>query len=151
MQHKPLDILKRSEARLAAVKAFYANEINERKKEPLTLALEIISYYHEENRKRKIDEKFLSELIEGTLEHEEEINKKIKENLGKDWSIERLGIVLHAIVKLATYELMALHKTPYKVIINEYIDIAHSYVDEKETKFVNGILDTIARQVRNDE
>ena len=56
---------------------------------------------------------------------------------------------MHAIISLAIYEFSFCKKTPFKVIINEYVSIARMYLDNNNTGFVNGILDSLAKKIRN--
>lgn len=147
----PEEIIKKSEARYAAIKAIYANEINQPKRKADLLVLDIISLYHEETDElagRAIDKKFLNKLVVGVDENIDKIDDVIKEYIGSNWSIERLGPVLLSILRVAIFELMTQMNTPYKVIINEYLNIANAYFDEKEAGFVNGVLDKIAHKVR---
>lgn len=148
---KPHDIVKKSESRLAAVKALYANEINDEKQDSFALALNIISYYHDENKEHPLNEKFLGELLEGVQKNLNDIDASIRAKLAKDWNIERIGDVIRSILRAAIYELKYSSNIPYKVIINEYIEVAREFCDEKEVKFVNGILDKVAHEVREIE
>lgn len=146
----------KSESRLAAVKAFYAFEINNEafaNQNNATIELEvkdvIYNYREDEDLKgSKMDESFLKELAQGTLDNLPILDDKIRGNIGKGWSMERLGPVLRSIIRIGTYELMQYQKTPMKVIIDEYVKITKGFFDEKEVGFVNGILDKIAHEVR---
>ena len=155
-KEKPVGILRRSEARMAAVKALYANEINSSVAEdtdPWAITLGIISSYDAEGAdhhfKVRPDEKFLAKIIAGVFENLDAIDTIIKRNLSENWSKERMDNVMMALLRSAVFELSSSQKLPFKVIINEYIDIARSFFNDKETAFVNGILDKIAREVRD--
>lgn len=145
---------KRTESRIAAVKALYAGEINEKidnKKSPSVLALDIIALYNESEKEHgthNLDQKFLISLITGVCENLHLLDTKIESYLGTDWKIERLGPVIRSILRAAIFELLKYDDTPFKVIINEYVNITRSFFDEKEVGFVNGILDKIAHEVR---
>lgn len=147
----PEDILRKSESRLAVVKALYSNYANDEKKNPAELALDIISYYDEGNDElqgAQIDAKFLTALLQGIGETHEELEDIVTPHLSEAWSLERMGPVLRGILQAAVYELTYRPEIPFKVIINEYVDITRAFFDAKEVGFVNGILDKIAAEVR---
>lgn len=147
-------IQRRMEARVAAVEAIYSHEVNNDGKEPLVLALDMLSIRESEAYKEgddvTPDPEFLKELIIGVSEHQEVIDQKITPHLQQSWSMERIGAVMRALLRVGVFELMQYDKLPFKAIINEYVNIAHRFCTEKEVSFVNGILDKIAREVRED-
>ena len=73
-----------------------------------------------------------------------QIDSIIENNLSSDWKFNRLDKILKAILRTAVYEISYKLNTPSKVIINEYIDITHSFYSQKEPEFINAILDKIA-------
>jgi N utilization substance protein B len=155
-KEKPLGILRRSEARMAAVKALYAHNISanfDEKTDPWMVTLGIISSYDDANAdhhfKVRPDEKFLAKIISGVFDNLEGIDAIIGRNLAEGWTTERMGNVMVALLRAAVFELSASQKLPFKVIINEYVDIAQAFFNEKESGFVNGILDKISREVRD--
>lgn len=101
---------------------------------------EIISNIDIEERK-KIDPEFLSNLVNGVIDNLEEIDKNIYKYL-ENWSIERLGLTDQAIIRISVYELIYTD-TPNLVCINEAIELAKKYSDEKVAKMINGVLDKI--------
>ena len=102
-----------------------------------------------QNCEKKYDIIFLKEIVEGVFKNKKEITKLIEEHSFKDWPIQRLDPTMHAIISLAIYEFSFCKKTPFKVIINEYVSIARMYLDNNNTGFVNGILDSLAKKIRN--
>lgn len=146
-------LIRRSEARLGAVQSLYSFDINDPKPTASQLLLNIIQYYDEEqnNAEVKPDIDFMSGLIKGTVEGMEDIDLTIKDNLSDSWNLDRIGTVMRSILRVATYEILTHEKTPYKVLIDEYVKITTFYFDEKEVGFVNGILDKIAHNARGDE
>lgn len=146
---------RRSNTRLAAVKALYAHQVNEKidiLKTPSQLALEIIAFYEETEGDNApvLDQSFLAELIHGVCEHTDNLDVSISTELAEGWSLERLGPVMRAILRCGVFELMRYNDTPLKVILDEYVSIAQGFFDEKDVGFVNGILDKIAHKVRSD-
>lgn len=146
-------LLKRSEARLGAVQSLYSFEINDPKPKASQLIINILQYYEEEQNESGVqpDVDFMSRLVTGTVENLENIDETIKEHLNEGWNIERIGSVMRAILRVATFELLTQEKTPFKVIIDEYVKITTYYFDDKDIGFVNGILDKIARHSRPEE
>ena len=76
--------------------------------------------------------------------NQNQIDSIIKKNLSSNWRFNRLDKILKAILRAAVYEISYQLHTPSKVIINEYIDITHSFYSQKEPEFVNAILEKIA-------
>ena len=109
---------------------------------------EIISYIDIEERK-KIDPEFLSNLVNGVIDNLEEIDKNIYKYL-ENWSIERLGLTDQAIIRISVYELIYTD-TPNLVCINEAIELAKKYSDEKVAKMINGVLDKIYHEREDNE
>ena len=90
---------------------------------------------------------YVKDIASGIKNNNDAIEAKISENLKDGWKLERISIVNLAILKLAIYEILYI-KAPYKVIINEAVNLAKAYGDEKSGSFINGIL---AKVVPNEE
>ena len=73
---------------------------------------------------------------------------EIQKHLQDNWKIDRLAAVARSLLRSACYELMFEQLVPTPVVLNEYIEVARDFLDEREVKFVNGILDNIAKSVR---
>lgn len=95
----------------------------------------------EENKLNEIKDEVV-EIVDGVLKREEEITLEIKNNL-KKWTIERLPKVDTAILKLAIYEIKYLENVPYKVAVNEAIELAKMYSTDESPAFINGLLSKI--------
>jgi len=89
----------------------------------------------------EIENDFVNEMVSGIREKQNEINKIANDNL-VDWEIDRLSKVDKAILSMGIYELLYT-KTPPVVAINEALELAHKYSDEKVVKMINGTLDRI--------
>ena len=100
------------------------------------------------NYKKKYDTNFLKKVVVGVHQNEEKITKIIERNLSENWLIDRVDLTMKAIISLAIYELISYEKIPLQVIINEYVSIANQYLDKRNTGFINGILDNIAKDIR---
>ncbi len=96
----------------------------------------------------QIDEDFLNNLLSSiTLEIENEISPLLKDG----FTLKKLDSVLYQILHLATFELKLIKGVPFKVIIDEYVDIAASFFDKKTVTFVNAILENLAKKFREKE
>jgi transcription antitermination protein NusB len=88
-------------------------------------------------------------LVRGTAASLPAIDPLIAEQ-AHGWRIERMPIVDRLIVRLAVYELRSEPETPHAVIINEALELAHTFSTDEAVKFINGVLDGIRKHVRPD-
>ena len=89
---------------------------------------------------------YIEDVILGVKENKSAIEEIIKENLKAEWKIERVSKIDLSILKLAIYEIKY-KKLPYKVVINEAVELAKKYGEDTSSKFVNGILASIIKEV----
>ena len=89
---------------------------------------------------------YIEDAILGIEKNKKTIEEKIKENLKAEWKIERVSKIDLSILKLAIYEIKY-KKLPYKVVINEAVELAKKYGEDTSSKFVNGILASIIKEV----
>ena len=82
---------------------------------------------------------YVKDIAKGIKENDEEITKIISENLKSGWTIDRISTVDLTLLKLAIYEIKYI-KTPYKIIINEVVNMAKKYGEETAGSFINGVL-----------
>jgi N utilization substance protein B len=68
--------------------------------------------------------------------------------LAASWSVSRLEILMRAILRAGVFELLECPEVPPKVVINEYVEVAHAFFDRGEPGMVNGVLDTLAHRLR---
>ena len=94
------------------------------------------------------DEPFLRTLVEGVVASSTQIDAAIEEALTGGWTLPRLEILLRAILRAGAYELSAQPDVPAKVVINEYLEIAHAFFAGKEPGLVNAVLDRLASRFR---
>jgi N utilization substance protein B len=140
----------RSAARLAAVQALYQQEM-EGTPTPM-----LLHEFHQHRFGETIDDAtlvdaemdFFDDLVRGVTARSAEIDDKVGERLAEGWKLERLDRAMRAILRAGTYELLARPDVTVATVIDEYLDVAHAFFDEKDVKFVNGLLDRIARDVR---
>lgn len=133
--------MNRTTIRETTFQLIYSLEIQ--KQEDLEEAIELYKEGNESIDKKA--EEYLREAIFGIQKNKEEINKQIEKNLKSDWKMERISKVDLAILKLAIYELKYT-EIPFKVVINEAVELAKKYGEESSKKFVNGILASIIKE-----
>jgi transcription antitermination factor NusB len=90
-----------------------------------------------------LDEAYIRSILNLWIEHREEIENKITEHL-KGWKLDRLAKIDLAILRLGITEMLYDHSIPQKVSINEAVNLAKKYVDDKSGKFINGVLSHFA-------
>ena len=135
--------MNRSAAREETFKLLYSLEIQ---KENLKEQMEV---YIENSEITDEDTKiYMSGILEGIEENIKTIEEKISENLKKDWKIERISKINLVLLKLAIYEILYT-ETPFKVVINEVVELAKKYGDDTSPNFVNGILASIVKESEN--
>lgn len=107
---------------------------------------EILESMEIEDRK-KINIKFLNDLIHGVVNNINDIDEYISKYL-TNWTIDRLGLTDQAIIRISVYELIYT-STPNLVCINEAIELSKRYSDEKVSKMINGVLDKIYHEIED--
>jgi N utilization substance protein B len=140
----------RSAARLAAVQALYQYNME---KTPLA---RLLNEFHQHRLGREIEDEqyadaeiaFFDDLVSGTIARAEEIDALVAGKLAEGWSLARLDKTMVQILRVGTYELLARADVPTGAAISEYVDVAHAFFEEREAKFVNGLLDAVAKAVR---
>lgn len=95
-------------------------------------------------------EAFARGLVEVAVARRDELDALIAEHLSDSWTLRRLGRIEHAILRLASAELVRDGEVPTAVILDEACELARDFLDEKGVRFLNGVLDPLARTVRPD-
>lgn len=140
----------RSAARLAAVQALYQMELTGVSLEDVLTEFADHRFGHEIDGAAYIeaDGELFRSVVSGVVNAQDAIDEAIAVSITQGWTLKRVERILRAILRAGTHELMASTDVPVKVIINEYMDIAHAFFAENEPSFVNGVLDSIARHSR---
>ena len=141
----------RSAARLAAVQAIYQQEMEG------TPLPRLLHEFHEHRLGARIEDAqyhdaerdFFDDIVSGADARREDIDKLIGERLAEGWALERLDRPMRAILRAGAYELIARPDVPVGTVISEYVDVAHAFYDKRESGFVNGLLDAIAKAARS--
>jgi len=131
-------------AREQALKAFYQMDVAKAKPEEAYRTVTEGLVLKPEN------EKYLQELIWGMWENREKIDELI-DRFALDWTVDRLSRVDRAILRLAVYELLYCQDIPASVSINEAVELCKKYSGPQSGPFVNGILGTINRLLKEEQ
>ena len=98
-----------------------------------------------------VDEEFFKDIVEGVVIYQDDIDKSIAAKLSEKWTLKRLDLTLRAILRAAGYEIQCRPDVPALVIIDQYVSISSDFFEGKESGFVNGALDKMAKEVRQAE
>lgn len=142
----------RSAARLAAVQALYQHQMEG------TGEARLLDEFHR-HRLGMADEEtdtefadaevdFFDDLVKGALARKAEIDDLLAARLAQGWTLTRLDKTMLQILRAGTYELLARPDVPVAAAISEWVDVAKAFFDDREAKFVNGVLDAVAKGVR---
>ncbi|MEJ6009929.1 transcription antitermination factor NusB [Novosphingobium aquae] len=140
----------RSAARLAAVQALYQHTMED------TRLPRLLDEFHQHRLGAEIEDmqfeeaetQFFDDIVSGTIARRDEIDALLSERLAEGWSLARLDRTMLQILRAGSYELMARADVPTGSVISEYLDVAHAFFNAREAKFVNGVLDAVAKAVR---
>ncbi len=133
--------MNRSKAREAAFKLLYSLQIMSES----NIEEQIELFIKDEEIDDKEAIKFITDIIEGTAQNNNDIEEQIKQNIKQDWTISRISKIDLTLLKLGIYE-MIYAKVPYKVVINEVVELAKVYGDDSSKSFVNGVLASIVKK-----
>ena len=110
---------------------------------------DIKQQFFEDNNFSKIDADFFSELVSGVASSISELDPLLEKNMPR--SVESVDPVERSILRLATYEFVNRFDVPYRVVLNEAVNIAKEYCAENSHAFVNAVLDKVAKEIRHIE
>jgi N utilization substance protein B len=145
--------LARSQARLAAVQALYQMDLAG------TDLVDVIEQFKmhrlepdaEGAALADADAHHFADVLKGVVRRQREIDPMLDQQLAAGWRLVRIDSILRAILRAAVFELMERLDIPARVVICEYIEVAHAFFDGEEPKVVNGVLDKLARKLRPGE
>ena len=140
----------RSAARLAAVQALYQLDM-----EAPSMA-QLLDEFHRHRLGAEIEGDqyadaevaFFDDVVQGVSARKDEIDELLTSKLAAGWKIERLDKTMLQVLRAGTFELLARADVPTPTVITEYVDVAHAFFEAREAKFVNGLLDALAKVVR---
>lgn len=143
----------RSAARVAAVQGLYQMDLAQTDLNDVIAEFQTIRFKQAEPDYpiAGADPTFFAELMRGVVRRQLEIDPLVDHQLAAGWRLGRVDSILRAILRAGAFELLERPDVPGRVVINEYIEIAHAFFAEDEPKVVNGILDKLARRLRPTE
>ena len=93
--------------------------------------------------------KFIKDIVSGTIERNDVILDELDKNLGESFAINKLDKLFQVILKSATYEFLYKPNLSINIIIKEYLDASNFFLDNSQTKYLNALLDNIAKKLRS--
>jgi N utilization substance protein B len=144
---------RRGAARLAAVQALYQMDL------AATPLHDILAEFESHWLGREVEgaeylpaeAAYFRDVVRGVVDEQRRLDPMIDAVLAKGWPLKRIETVLRAILRAGAYELDRKTDVPARVVVSEYADIAHAFVEPDETGMVNAVLDQLARQLRAGE
>jgi N utilization substance protein B len=141
--------LLRSRARLAAVQALYQMDLAET---DLAAVIEEFKGHRlcedAEEGTASADPEHFARVLKGVVRRQRDVDPMIDQQLAEGWRLDRVDSIVRAILRAASFELLELTDVPPRVVISEYIDVAHAFFAGDEPRVVNGVLDQLARKLR---
>lgn len=140
----------RTEIRELTFELLYSLEIQKMEQQEYNEQIEL--FLVEQNVSQEKAKTYMTETINGIAKNKEEILELISQNLKEKWDISRVSKINITLLKLATYEIVYT-EIPYKVVVNEAVEIAKKYGDDTSPAFINGVLANIIKQtgIANEE
>lgn len=144
---------RRSAARLGAVQALYQMDISgsDVGETLAQFSSRASGENFEDGQCGEADYRHLKDVVDGVVREQKAIDPTVDKILDKNWPLHRLDSTVRAILRAAAYELMFMERVPAKVAISEYVDVADAFFGAEEPRFVNGVLNELARQSRPGE
>lgn len=140
---------RRRMARVAAVQALYQIDLNGEQAEAVLRQFQQHRLGQtDEGLHLDADPKFFAGVVRGVIRHREQIDPALDKAMAPAHSLQRVEVVLRAILRAGAYELIAAPDVPPRVVLAEYVDIAGDFFSEREASLANAILDRVARDTR---
>jgi N utilization substance protein B len=144
---------RRGAARLAAVQALYQMDVAG------TGINDILAQFESHWIGREVEGEqylpaeaaFFRKLVRGVMAEQLQLDPLIDKALADGWPLKRIEAILRAVLRAGAYELEHERDIPVRVVVSEYVDVAHAFVERDEVGMVNAVLDHIARALRSDE
>jgi N utilization substance protein B len=144
---------RRGAARLAAVQALYQMDLAGTGLNEILAQFEShwIGQEIEGNRYLPAEAAFFRDVVAGVVREQRKLDPLIDEALAQSWPLKRIEAILRAVLRAGAYELDHRRDVPARVVLSEYVDLAHAFVDREETGMANAVLDQIAHRLRAGE
>jgi transcription antitermination protein NusB len=144
---------RRGAARLAAVQALYQMDIASTPVNDILAEFEShwIGQEVEGSQYLPAEAAFFRSIVKGVLDDQRTLDPMIDNALQNGWPLKRVEALLRAVLRAGAFELSGRTDVPARVVVSEYVDVAHAFLDRDETGMVNAVLDQLARQLRAGE
>jgi N utilization substance protein B len=144
---------RRGAARLAAVQALYQMDIAATPLNDILAEFEShwIGQEVEGSQYLPAEAAFFRSIVRGVLDDQRRLDPLIDKTLAGGWPLKRVEALLRAVLRAGAFELSSRTDVPARVVVAEYVDVAHAFLDRDETGMVNAVLDQLARQLRGAE
>ncbi|MBI5114331.1 MAG: transcription antitermination factor NusB [Rhodovulum sp.] len=144
---------RRGAARLAAVQALYQMDI------AATPLHEILAQFESHWIGREVEGDqylpaeagFFRDIVNGVVQGQRKLDPLVDQALESSWPLKRVEAILRSVLRAGAWELDKRRDIPARVVVSEYVDVAHAFVDRDETGMINAVLDEIARRLRAEE
>jgi len=137
--------MQRSVMRELAFKLIYGLEVQKDNTEE-----QVELFIESNNVENEIAKEYLNDIAKGICDNNKEIENLISRNLKDNWSLNRISKINVSLIKVAIYE-MLYKNVPFKVAINEVVELAKKYADDSAPVFINGILASVVKEKKLDE
>ncbi|MFV0294721.1 MAG: transcription antitermination factor NusB [Hyphomicrobiaceae bacterium] len=143
----------RTAARMAAVQALYQMEIAGTDLNDVLAQFMAVRFGAdaEDQALADADTDFFRSLVQGVVRRQREIDPMVDRHLAEGWRLNRIDSILRAILRSGTLEMMERADVPVRVVISEYVNVAHAFLGDEEPRVVNGVLDRLGRMLRANE
>ena len=147
---------RRRAARFGAVQALYQAELSGQDIELVTAEFQafrladLLEPLDLDDPAPEVDRDWFQKIAKGAFEAIDDLDQRIEQTLTSGWSLSRLGYLLRAFLRAGAYELFHCPDVPVKVVINEYLELAHAFLEKDDTGFMNAVLDRLAADARQE-
>ncbi len=145
---------RRRAARFGAIQALYQTEVSGQTIEQVTTEFEayrladLLEPLELDDKPLDVDRDWFLSVAKGTSVVISDLDGRIEKTLSAGWSLPRLGYLLRAFLRAGAFELFHRPDVPTKAVINEYLELAHAFLEKDDVGFLNGVLDRLAVEAR---
>lgn len=138
----------RGSARLAAVQALYQMDVGEQTLEETLSQFESFRLGRELEGDQYLpaDADYFRHIVRGVVQNQIKLDPVVNSALQSGWPMTRIDATLRALLRAGVFELTMRKDIPFKVVIREYVDVAHAFYEDDVPGMVNGVLDAVARK-----
>jgi len=149
----PVIRARRAGARLAAVQALYQMEQTGQSGKAAIRDLmdDRLGVGPDEHPVEEADPDLFKSIVNATIEHQAKVDKAILTRLSNGWKLSRLDSTTRSILRAAVAELVAHQELSRRILLDEYVSLAHDFFDKTEANFINAVLDNVSKDLRPEE